>query len=218
VTRTLVRPKKTQADHRIRSARDCQKFHHSRHSFGHGTGDHSQFLPRHKRTAGSPSAFCLRAGNSPGLPRGCSAAGDRLGVLPGGAPALLGAFSGGWARGRGGGSALSATQHLVSRTRHQWPTNSGGIVVILPTTCHLLEIGGWRPDPRPEWHVARGTPQKNRLRARHPRGPSVLYVHCALRAATATGYTRYVPATQLRTPHTDKSEKTSQCSVFAVVG
>ena len=61
----MARPKKTQADHRIRSATDRQRFHHRRHSFGHETSDASQFLPSHKRTSGSPSVFSLRAGDSP---------------------------------------------------------------------------------------------------------------------------------------------------------
>jgi hypothetical protein len=174
VTRTLARPKKTQADHRIRSAGDRQKFHHSRHSFGLETSDHSQFLSRRKRSAGAPSAVCLRAGNPPGLPRGCSAAGDRLGVLPGGAPALLGAFSGKWARGRGGVSALRIPA-LPPITPALPP---------ITTHCHAL--------PRITTHFTHPLPPITKKASitelsRTPRGCAVLWAVCCvvLRAACA---------------------------------
>ena len=43
------------------------------------------------------------------LPAEARRAGDRLGVLPGGAPAPLGAFSGKWARGRGASIGLNCS-------------------------------------------------------------------------------------------------------------
>jgi hypothetical protein len=62
-----------------------------------------------------PSVVCLGAAFFFSPPRGSAAAGDRLGVLPGGAPAPLGAFWGKGARGRGGGVSALIVAFCVLR-------------------------------------------------------------------------------------------------------